>query len=175
MKIEDPSALPFFLTEEVYVIGNDVIYGGSREEIMDDYSSHNKNVKETHLKYSGSESYAIVVLVDFPESIPSVSREFLFKILSAIKLTENDITLINMRENRTKKHEELLKVFPSNKIIAFGTTCTALFPDNTPLYSKSIIKQRQILRSDELDEISKDVEKKKQLWNELKNMFLSKS
>jgi hypothetical protein len=107
----------------------------------------------------------VVIVLD--KTAKAEEHEFLIKILSALKMTVQDVSIINK--------EDFSSQMEFKNLIAFNINPQALLPGiNTEKY---IIKEHGkagFLYADSLDELIKDVKKKKQLWEALQLMFLKK-
>lgn len=177
MKSENSSFLPHFLTEEVYLIHSDITKNKEQESNIESQpiedTKSESNAKPIQLTYAGLNQKGILVLINYPNGIPDDEKDLLFKILTAIQLTETDIALTDLAINNTEQHVSLLANLPCQKIIAFGTTCATLFPEDTPNYQVLSINNRTVLKSHSIRDIAADTEKKKLLWAQLQKVFKS--
>ncbi|MGB3588486.1 MAG: hypothetical protein WBA23_18210 [Tunicatimonas sp.] len=147
--------LPFFFQEPVYVV--DEAQG------------------ETVYQPLGENRCRILLLVEELEThhVSDSGKELLEKILLALKLSFEDVCLVNVSHCKTPNQLESKLEFKS--CISFGMP-----PEDWQFSNFSrkyeVIKdesERAFLWADPLSEIATDVEKKKALWLSLKTLFLT--
>lgn len=91
------------------------------------------------------------------------SRDFLYKILAAVKVNPDD-AIIQVCSNYSElNHQE------ANKVILFGLNLPS---ENIPLYTPSKFQSQEVLIAEDLLQIEMDVNKKKSLWQALQKIFL---
>jgi len=126
------------------------------------------------VSYVGQNNQRIVILIDDSQSAfgSEGDRDFLSKILGAVKLTFNDVALVNIAANTSLSVDILESIFVFKKLISFGPPLNILFPGNSfSHYKIARYKETEILWSDSLEEIQQDKQKKVKLWEELKKLF----
>lgn len=105
----------------------------------------------------------------------STNIEFLSKILTAIKFDiENDIILMEVRDNQEINFSELKKTISTNidNVILFGIKPERLHLQfRLPNYYKLTVNNIHYLGAEDLTAISKNNAKKKELWTALQTMF----
>lgn len=119
------------------------------------------------LAVKGDNRQEVVILVDYHgvPVIPPADEAFLMKMMGAVGLTLRDIAVINIH---TLNDESQLATFPCRKALLFGTT---LSWHTGELYVLSRQQDREVICSDPLYEIENDDQRKRLLWNSLKQMF----
>lgn len=175
MNANDTSFLPHFITEEVYLVDE---ITSEKEKVVEVTNEVNESTEKYEvinsslkLEYTGDNNKGIIVLVSYQNGIPASDNEFLFKILSAVMLSGKDIALIDLGINNTTEHHQLISELSYQKVIAFGTNCSIIFPDQIEMYTTTPIKNREILKAHSLSEVAEDTTKKKLLWIQLQKAF----
>lgn len=180
---ENAEFLPHFITEEIYKVNefdavevdeivDDIIENDQTEEVNEPAENY-KIIPEIKLQFEGNNNKGIVILVNYTNGIPENEKDLLIKILSAVKLSITDIAIIDLGVNNTSEHYTLISKLNCNKLIAFGTNCNLLFPDNLPMYQITPYNSKQIIKSHSLNEVAADTTKKKLLWTQLQTAFQS--
>lgn len=174
MDTENKAFLPYFISEEIYAI--DTIEAAHNDSSLNQVEEpkivYEKLAEpEPTLKTEGGNNKGVLILANYSSGIPENERSFLFKILSAINLTESDIALIDLGINKTPEQSKLVSMLPCKTIISFGTNFESLFPIETPLYTLVQLKNYSVLKSDSLMEVMNDTSKKKLLWEQLKTLL----
>lgn len=125
---------------------------------------------QTDFKYLGENNKYILIIVKEPEAdfLRSVDLTFLLKILSAIKLTLDDVAIINTEKNEALDFDSLKNFFAFTKIITFGINPKLLQIDTAVANKISIFKNTPILGTWDLPKLQADTSKKTIFWNELK-------
>lgn len=180
---KDYSFLPHFIKEDIYVVNEtlevnyntvpDISDSKVTEAEIANLEPKEQNNEEVEIKFEGQNNKNVTILYEHEHDLPTTEKELLLKILSAVKLSLNDIALINTSHNSSEQHYELFSQFKTNKLVAFGTDKHPLISEENEQYQIIVKDGVTILKSHNLKEISADVEKKKSLWTELKKMFPS--
>lgn len=124
--------------------------------------------------YLGENRRFVLVLVNYPEEkyLPAAEKEYLEKILSAVKLNLEDIALLNYARYSGKKYTELKDFFAFAGLLLFGVAPQQLsIPGPVLPYHLGIVEGVKILGVDSTEILLPDPQKKKQLWAELQKMF----
>lgn len=191
---EENAFLPHFLDEEIYIIDENIstketvqeavvnkpvqVQEISKQEIskVEEPSSIyekpqvdnvTEEVKAATLTYKGQNTSSILLIVN---SILPEEQAFLEKVLGAVKLSINSCALLQLSENSSFQHHELIERFESSTFINFGSQGLP-FLQNINNYKITFIEDKKILQSDDLKSIMTDVTKKKQLWECLQQLF----
>ena len=118
--------------------------------------------------------YPLLVLVDDNNSpyLNEKDEEFLEKILQSVGIKLSEVRLINTAQEGIEENYDNLQELPSSRVISFGVNLNVLNFDIT-LNKYSLKTQESIvfLLADTLGEISSDQNRKKQLWQALKQLF----
>lgn len=124
----------------------------------------------------GANRKGLVLLVHLPEAafkaLPEL--EFLQKLLKAIHHGPEDVAFVNALETDPVSLAALQAAVPNQNLISFGCSVlpdapAAAFPAS---YQPTPVNQTTLLLADELATVVNSKEKKGQLWNALKQMFL---
>ncbi|CAN5402732.1 hypothetical protein BH23BAC1_BH23BAC1_44050 [soil metagenome] len=167
----DLSFLPYFFTEPVYIIPEASVPENSVEALP----HQNLEKPSKKLPSKGNFGKKVLLIVDDPEDEvlnPSESG-FLNKILKAIKLTEEDIIILNVHHITDEQLPEVLSKFPYKVLISFGVNSEALLGTSNVLpYIIPKGQERVRLLVDNLPAIEKDQQKKVKLWENLQLLFV---
>ncbi len=171
-----------FITEEVYVIDkhNNAVQDNAKvAEIVKEpkveypeekIAANEKSTSETiAVNYKGANKKGIAIIVNYPDQdfINAEDEAFLLKILSAVKLTAEDVAIINKANN---KNLNPLEVLESSTCLIFdekSDLTNALNP-----YSVTNKDGVDILWGSPLTAIATDKVQKKLLWEALQALFL---
>jgi hypothetical protein len=125
------------------------------------------------VKFYGGNKQKILILVEDVEAefIGEKDKEFLGKVLGAIKLTYNDVALVNTFKNSSLSFQDYLNQIDFTKLILFGKEPVGLTDSGILKYKISTKGDVEILHADILSEIQDDKNKKVKLWEELKKFF----
>ncbi|MEQ9439565.1 MAG: hypothetical protein RIG62_10985 [Cyclobacteriaceae bacterium] len=161
--------LPFFFQEPVYLIPEI----DSNTALNEDNSREVVESDDAVYTPLGENRQLILILVDEPgeQYLAEAHQQLLVKILQALKLTLEDISLVNV--SRAPSPDAIEGGINFNICISFG------MPPEPWQFSNFFRKyevmmdetERAFLFADTLAEIGQDVEKKKQLWLNLKALF----
>lgn len=141
------SFLPFFFTEPVYVVKKAVSPHIQQEK---EDKPHEDAVQEKKTEQKPP------VVIFLPGDISSKDKDFLSKVLKAVNLSLEEITIAQAGEN-----------IQGNKNILFGAEPGSCGLPHTEKYSAS----GNVIYADTLSEISEKVELKKKLWSVLQEFF----
>jgi len=180
--MENTEFLKYFINEDLYLIKgeNDLLKQKTEtaaapvkelvtEEIEEQNIVEEPKVELTPPKppaYKGANKRSILILVEDANSEFLNENDFtyLMKILGAVKLTIEDIALVNVTKTNNYAGLEFTNaiVFTSNH---------SLQVSNTTKYIPSVLSNQKILLADPLDQIAASVELRKALWDALKSIF----
>jgi hypothetical protein len=128
--------------------------------------------QEQEPEYFGGNKQGVAILVMYPDErwIYFKDKIILERILASVKLTFDDVALINTNFYKPESLEELTKSFNISKIIGFGINDPFLkgLKREEPV---KLPKTAVFLMNSDLDEIAMNVGAKRLLWNNLKLMF----
>jgi hypothetical protein len=142
--------------------------------VLDGNQLITKSLNESPLISAGNNKRKILLIVD-DKNASFLSEEpmnFLTGILTACKLTMEDIVLLNIDKNRESGYEALMKAFKPSIVINFGIKLADLgYPLQFPYYQLQQYNKQTYLSAPPLTELSAQVAEKKKLWACLKTLF----
>lgn len=150
---DNPIALSFLLNEDLYFIQEKNEFAG--------------------FEYFG-ENNRFVLVLHVDETVKFINqeeKEFLMRMLAALKLTEQSIALVNLAHYKGTNLKQLKDFFACNKVLAFGIEPSGLQLSNTVMYALTDYDAQQLIFADALADLKNDDQKKRTLWMELKKMF----
>lgn len=161
----DNIELPPFLIQELYK--NSLIEFESPQP-----------VEEIEVKASipilGNNCNKIIIVVENNEAayLPDNQLNFLLEILSACKLTMEDVAIINIYKNIAITYKTITIELKAEKIILFGVTPAQLhLPVAFPPYQIQPYNNQTYVAAAMLADIESDKTEKTKLWNCLKQIF----
>jgi hypothetical protein len=100
-------------------------------------------------------------------------KEFLVKVLAAIQRSPADVAYVNIKRGEKLRVHDLSRQTTLNHLVAFGPGLLEMDADaKITVYKPAAIGQVPLLITDPLEDIERDVTKKKLLWNSLQAVFL---
>ncbi|MTI39108.1 hypothetical protein [Fulvivirga lutimaris] len=186
--MSDLNFLKSFLTEDLYIIKENqketAPYTQAEEkapqkeyqekESTEESSIINEPVEEIKTKpfppHKGSFNKKIFIAVqdNDNEFINDSELEFLLKILGAVKLSLDDVAIINAAKSKIELTD--LMVWSATHYLSF--TAEPISQHNSQFYTPFQEDTVQCLSCDKLKEIAADKGKKQQLWTALQQLFL---
>lgn len=150
---EHPLALSFLMNEDLYLLKE------KKEEIIWDYWGDNKRFvlilhEDKNAKY-----------------IQEADKEFLLKILAALKLGQESIALVNIEQYSQLNWSDLQAFFASNKVLLFGVEGSRFGQNDLPEYQPQTWGNVGVLAAPALSVLKDDVAAKAKLWTALKTLF----
>ena len=124
--------------------------------------------------YLGNNQKNVAIIVDYPESVYCTDEElnFLLNILSACKLTMEDIALLNHNKNPNITYQDIFKHLHAVKILLIGVSPADIqLPMDFPYYQIQRYNNQVYLSAPGLKLIKEDREQKTRLWVSLKQVF----
>src|SRR3546814_15109547 len=108
--------------------------------------------------------------------LPTEEKDYLEKILGAVRLNLEDVALLNYARYTDGKYAELKDFFAFGTLLLFGVSPHALqVPGPVLPYHLGLVEEVRILATDGTEGFRPDYAKKKQLWTELNRNFAYKS
>jgi hypothetical protein len=186
--MQDLSFLPHLIDEDIYVIKEKEadkeiieVAGIKVETVIPDpvpAPVEENNIEEPKPVYTkplptkGSNLKHCIVIVESTETIlDNDSKTFLENILKSVKRSMDDILLVNTKDASDEQIQALLAEQNHRHLLCFGSEKLTFLKD-IQTYSVHSENHKYYLKADDLDLISKTVDKKKALWTALKEMFL---
>jgi hypothetical protein len=155
--------------------------------IVDLYKNHliEPGIIETKIKneqpapeespvFLGNNKKQIIVLVNYADAmyLPDTQLNFLTSILTACKLSLDDIAIVNTGKTGPVNFKSLLKKIPAQSVLLFDVSTESLsLPLNFPNFQVQFFDNVNYLTSPGLELIEKDKVLKTQLWTSLKKLF----
>jgi hypothetical protein len=174
--MSDRAFLSEFITEPLYLIKEELPASSEyKEEVAEQEPAV---VEEPEVKVelkpiftSGDNLKGCIILVDWKNGEVSAEKELLLKILGSVKRTETDVLIAHTHDSSSEQMEALLAEQNHKHVLDFGTS---KIPNLQPadFYKITANGPKKLLKAHPLSEIATDTEKKKMLWNALKEMFL---
>lgn len=118
----------------------------------------------------------IVFLINNVENsfLSEPEMEMLTNLLTACKLTMEDVAMINFHQYPILNYEKLLTDFEPKKILVFGVTAAQLeLPFHVPHFQLQKFQQQIYFLSPSFEIFLTDIDLKKELWKGLQKLFLS--
>lgn len=186
--MSDLTFLKSFLTEHLYIIKEDQKETASDTQLVvkvpqkeyeekepsDESSIINEPKEEIMAKpfpaHRGSFKKKILITVqdNVSEIINDSDLEFLLKILGAVKLSLDDVAIVNTAKNKIDLTD--LSIWSATHYLSF--TAEPISQGNASFYTPFHIEEVHCLSCDKLKEIAEDKGKKQQLWAALQRLFL---
>jgi hypothetical protein len=191
LQTNDLMALSFLIDEEIYLTKDEKKTIVAKEEIHQIKKEGEIEVKhelpiveikeeievlptisapQKEFRYLGENNKYILIIVKEPEVdfLKPADLTFLLKILSAKKLTLDDVAIINTEKNGPLDFDHLKNFFACNKIITFGINPKTLQITTAIANKTSIFKNTPVLGTWDLPKLQSDEKKKSIFWDELK-------
>lgn len=161
----DNIQLPHFLIQELYK--NSLIEFDSPKPVQ-------KIETEISINILGNNRSKVVIVIENNETVhlPDDQLNFLLGILSACKLTMEDVAIINITKNKAINFKAIALELKAEKIILFGVTPAQIdLPLEFPLYQIQQYNKQTYISAATLIDIENDKVEKTKLWNCLKQVF----
>lgn len=126
------------------------------------------------INYLGNNKKHVIILVSYSDTVylPDEQLNFLTSILTACKLSLDDIAIINIHRTGPVSFKELFKAVPAKSVLFFNVIPGAIsLPINFPLFQVQSFDGINYLTAPALDKIEKDKTLKMDLWTSLKKIF----
>ena len=123
----------------------------------------------------GNNRSRVAIIVDETANLylPDEQLNFLLGILSACKLSMEDVAIININKNKTVTYKSIEAELKAEKIILFGVSPAQIgLPLEFPFYQVQQYNNQTYVTADLLQHIEKDKAEKTKLWNCLKQIFI---
>ena len=122
----------------------------------------------------GDNNKRVIIVVENEEVLylPDDELNFLLGILSACKLTMQDVAIINISKNKAVTYKAMQLELKAEKIILFGVSPAQIeLPLEFPLYQIQQYNKQTYITAAILSTIKNDKAEKTKLWNCLKQIF----
>ena len=161
----DNIQLPAFLIQELYK--NSLVKFESPGPVQ-------KIEVKSSINILGNNRSKVIIVVENNEAafLPDNQLNFLLGILSACKLTMEDVAIINIYINKAITYKAILLELKAEKIILFGVKPAQLnLPVEFPSYQIQQYNNQTYVTAAMLADIESDKTEKTKLWNCLKQIF----
>jgi hypothetical protein len=128
----------------------------------------------TSLNILGKNKKKIILIVSNDEAVylPDEELNFLLGILSACKLTMEDVGILNSNKNKGVDYSKIAAELQAEKVFLFGIAPAAIgLPLGFPHYQVQQFNNQVYLTAPALGVLKDDKAEKGKLWNSLKNIF----
>lgn len=173
MSLNEVPLSPFLITQ-MYSLSLNLetkSVGKSAKKVFEN-TMQNKEI--AGLKYLGNNEKNILIVVAYEgiANLPDEQLDFLTQLLSACKLSLNDVALINLRNYTGIEYTEILLQFHSKVILLFGISAQQFgFPFETPQYQVQVFTNYTVIHAPALQNLQTDKSGKGLLWSGLKKVF----
>ncbi|MFT3681585.1 MAG: hypothetical protein QM791_15045 [Ferruginibacter sp.] len=126
------------------------------------------------INFLGKNRKQIIILVTNADSafLPDEELNFLLGILSACRLTMEDVGIINFFKNKNLTYNKIAKEIQADKVFLFGISPEQIsLPLGFPYYQVQSYNNQTYLSAPALDTLKDDRAEKGKLWNSLKTIF----
>ena len=123
----------------------------------------------------GNNRSRVAIIVDDTANLylPDEQLNFLLGILSACKLSMEDVAIININKNKAVTYKSIEAELKAEKIFLFGVTAAQIgLPLEFPFYQIQQYNKQTYVAAGLLQHIEKDKAEKTKLWNCLKQIFI---
>lgn len=131
-------------------------------------------VEEPSWKHLGNNNKNILVVVSYPEAVhlPDDELGFLTNMLTACKLSLDDVAIVNKHNYQQREYKEFLENFKSRVVLLFGVD-PLLFglPVGFPQFQVQSVANCKFLFSSSLEETRNNALLKSKLWVSLRSIF----
>ena len=124
--------------------------------------------------YLGSNKKNILICVKYPSvlHVPDEQLSFLVTMLTACKLSLEDIAIVNLKNFPDQSYKKIIKKFQPGIAFLFGVEPVEFgLPVNFPAYQLQPFNNCSFLYSPSLDELESDKLLKSKLWVCLRKIF----
>lgn len=131
-------------------------------------------VLESDVKFLGNNKKNILILVAYNNylHLPDNDLTFLGNILTACKLSLDDVAIVNKNNCTTFTYKEFVEKLNAEKILLIGIEPVTLdLPISFPQFQIQAFSNVSYLSAPTLSEIEKDKKIKVSFWNALKRLF----
>lgn len=167
MSLNKISLPPYLLTQ---------FYGKVLVEAIEDeqgaISVENSRVNTWKSLGNNQKNILIVTAYDGSVHVPDAHLNFLIQLLSACKLSLEDVAIININNYKKVEMNDILSHFKADKVFLFGINTNSFgFPFAIPPYQIQTFDGRMVLESGDIASIQNDKLAKTKLWASLKAIF----
>jgi hypothetical protein len=139
-----------------------------------DNSKPFEQIHSSSLNILGKNKKNILILVNNEEDVylPDEELNFLLGILSACRLTMEDVGILNFKKNKEITYKSIASKLPAEIVFLFGVTPESIqLPLGFPYYQVQQYNNQTYLSAPLLSAIKEDKNEKAKLWSSLKIIF----
>jgi len=165
MSVDNIELTPFLLQELFKTSLVEMVVAKKEEKV----------VAASAINFLGNNRSKVAIVINDAANLylPDEQLNFLLGILSACKLTMEDVAILNINKNKTITYKTIELELKSEKIILFGVTASQIgLPLEFPIYQIQAYNQQTYVAAGMLGDIEKDKAEKTKLWNCLKQIFI---
>ena len=143
---------------------------------LNNHQSKPQNNSKNNFSVLGSNKKHILIIIENEETLflPDDQFNFLLGILSACKLTMEDIGILNYAKNSDCNYKAINDALNPEIVLLFGVAANQLeLPINVPNYQIQVFNNQKYIFSPTLIALESDRTQKLQLWESLKKLFLT--
>lgn len=171
--MSDIAFLSQFIEEPIYLIEEEAERNAYQETVE---HKEAEKVEEPKVEISplptfGSNLKHCIILVNWTEEVDT-EKEFLLKIMASVKRSKNDVLIAMLGNASQEQVDALLAEHNHRQLLDFGTGKLSK-TDQAEYYTAWKDAGKTYLKAHSLAEIAQDVDKKKLLWKELQQIFLT--
>ena len=129
---------------------------------------------ERSITFTGGNRKQIVIIVRYEntDTLPGEDQVFLSEMLSACKLSNDDVAIVNIHNHQQFTYKELNSKLNPRVVLLFDTEPTALgLPISFPFFQLQVFGNQTYLSSPSLQELKKDKILKSKIWVSLRRLF----
>ncbi len=186
---EDNSFLSHFITEEIYLIKDDLVATSTQELLVESVTETSsepvspsppkqpvlEDDKPVYIKPLPTEGNNLKHCIIFFEAdqpqLEVEKKAFLLKVMASVKRSLDDVLLVNVKEASAEQIAAVLNEFNHRHVLVFNSEKLDNY-NNSPVYDVKEDRKKLFLKADDLGEIENTVALKKALWAGLQKMFL---
>lgn len=131
---------------------------------------------EEKIVFLGKNERQVIILVNDKDNLflPDDDLKFLTGILTACKLTLNDVAIINIAKNPAIQYELIQQHLKAAKVFAFDVPMKDIgLPLQFPAYQIQLYNETVYLHAPSLQFLKNNKEEKSQLWASLQKIFFN--
>ena len=122
----------------------------------------------------GNNKSRVIIIIENDETVylPDTQLNFLLGILSACKLTMDDVAILNIKKNKAVTYKAIELELKAEKIILFGVSAVQIeLPIEFPNYQIQQYNNQSYVSAAPLSHLQDDKAEKTKLWTCLKQLF----
>jgi hypothetical protein len=139
-----------------------------------DFAAQEKLIPDKPWNFLGENLRNVLILVDINNTphLPEVELNFLTAMLTACKLSVEDVAIVNVHSFPNVSYKELLGYFKTNRVFLFGVEPASLeMPLNFPHFQVQEFSGASFLYVPVIKELEADKVLKSKLWVCLRRIF----